>query len=105
MQTGRITFKNLKRVVTEIGENIPDEELRVRWRVMSVLSHPVMACLNRLCWRRWRGGDALLCVSLVQEMIAEADRNGDNAVDADEFYRVMRKRAGNALDDIDSDDD
>ncbi len=47
----------------------------------------------------------MLCVSLVQEMIAEADRNGDNAVDADEFYRVMRKRAGNALDDIDSDDD
>ena len=38
-------------------------------------------------------------------MIAEADRDGDGAVNADDFYRVMRKRPGNALDDIDSDDD
>ncbi len=40
-----------------------------------------------------------------QEMIAEADRDGDGAVNAEDFYRVMRKRPGNALDDIDSDDE
>lgn len=26
--TGKISFRDLKRVVTELGENIPDEELR-----------------------------------------------------------------------------
>ncbi|KAL8270005.1 hypothetical protein Esti_006070 [Eimeria stiedai] len=51
--TGRITFKNLKRVAKEIGENITDEEL--------------------------------------QEMIDEADRDGDGEINEEEFLRVMRK--------------
>lgn len=65
--TGYISFKNLKRVSQELGENIPDEELR--------------------------------------EMIDEADRNGDKMIDFDEFYRVMKKRGDDPLDDLDSDDD
>jgi centrin-1 len=51
--TGRITFKNLKRVAKELGENLTDEEL--------------------------------------QEMIDEADRNGDGEIDEDEFLRIMKK--------------
>lgn len=31
--TGKISFKNLKRVAKELGENLTDEELRVRARV------------------------------------------------------------------------
>jgi centrin-1 len=27
----------------------------------------------------------------VQEMIDEADRNGDGQIDEDEFYRIMKK--------------
>lgn len=27
----------------------------------------------------------------LQEMIDEADRNGDGAIDEDEFYRIMKK--------------
>lgn len=27
--TGKISFRNLKRVVQELGENIPDEEIQV----------------------------------------------------------------------------
>lgn len=64
--TGAISFKNLKRVATELGENLTDEEL--------------------------------------QEMIDEADRDGDGVINEEEFYRVMRKRE-NPLDEIDSDDD
>jgi hypothetical protein len=29
--SGRITFKNLKRVAKELGENLTDEELQVSW--------------------------------------------------------------------------
>ncbi len=64
--TGAISFKNLKRVATELGENLTDDEL--------------------------------------QEMIDEADRDGDGVISEEEFYRVMRKRE-NPLDEIDSDDD
>ncbi len=42
--------------------------------------------------------------SLLQEMIEEADRDQDGVVNADEFYRVMRKRE-DPLDDLDSDDE
>ena len=43
--------------------------------------------------------------SITQEMIQEADRDGDGVINADEFYRVMKKRSANPLDDLDSDDD
>ncbi|CCW71655.1 unnamed protein product [Phytomonas sp. Hart1] len=54
-ETGKITFKNLKRVAMELGENMTDTEL--------------------------------------QEMIDEADRNGDGEIDEDEFLRLMKKTA------------
>ena len=62
-----ITFRNLKRVVQDLGEKLNDDEM--------------------------------------MEMIEEADRNGDGKIDFEEFYRVMKKRGDNPLDDIDSDDD
>jgi centrin-1 len=52
-ETGKITFKNLKRVAKELGESISDEEL--------------------------------------QEMIDEADRDGDGEVSEEEFFRIMKK--------------
>jgi centrin-1 len=51
--TGKISFKNLKRVAKELGENMTDEE--------------------------------------IQEMIDEADRDGDGEISEDEFFRIMRK--------------
>ena len=51
--TGKITFKNLKRVAKELGEKITDEEL--------------------------------------QEMIDEADRDGDGEVSEEDFIRIMKK--------------
>merc|ERR1712137_1456720 len=52
-QTGRVSFKNLKRVAKELGERLTDEEL--------------------------------------QEMIDEADRDGDGKVNNEEFQRIMKK--------------
>ncbi|VDM19259.1 unnamed protein product [Hydatigera taeniaeformis] len=52
-ETGAISFKNLKRVAKELGENLTDEEL--------------------------------------QEMIDEADRDGDGEVNEAEFLRIMKK--------------
>merc|ERR1711881_232617 len=40
----------------------------------------------------------------LQDMINQADRDGDGAINADEFYRIMKKK-GNFLDDMSSDDD
>ncbi|KAB0400049.1 hypothetical protein E2I00_003615 [Balaenoptera physalus] len=52
-ETGKISFQNLKRVATELGENLTDEEL--------------------------------------QEMIDEADQDGDGEVNEEEFLRIMKK--------------
>lgn len=41
----------------------------------------------------------------MQEMIEEADRDNDGVVSAEEFFRVMKKRSANPLDDLDSDED
>ena len=51
--TGKISFKNLKRVAKELGENMSDDE--------------------------------------IQEMIDEADRDGDGEISEDEFFRIMKK--------------
>ncbi len=50
-EKGKISFRNLKRVAKELGENMTDEEL--------------------------------------QEMIDEADRDGDGEIDESEFLRIM----------------
>lgn len=52
-ETGKISFRNLKRVAAELGESITDEEL--------------------------------------QEMIDEADMDGDGEINQDEFLRIMKK--------------
>lgn len=51
--TGKISFKNLKRVAIELGEDLTDEE--------------------------------------IQEMIDEADKDGDGEISQEEFLRIMKK--------------
>ncbi|TNN19416.1 Centrin-2 isoform 1 [Schistosoma japonicum] len=62
-ETGKISFKNLKRVAKELGENLTDEELQVSDKMLYNL----------------------------QEMIDEADRDGDGEVNEQEFLRIMKK--------------
>ena len=52
-ESGKISFKNLKGVAKELGENMTDEE--------------------------------------IQEMIDEADRDGDGEICEEEFMRIMKK--------------
>ena len=52
-ETGKISFRNLKRVAKELGENMTDDE--------------------------------------IQEMIEEADRDGDGEISEEEFMRIMKK--------------
>merc|ERR1712086_832214 len=52
-ETGKISFKNPKRVAKELGENMTDDE--------------------------------------IQEMIDEADRDGDGEIGEEEFMRIMKK--------------
>merc|ERR1711896_91539 len=40
----------------------------------------------------------------LQDMINQADRDGDGEINCDEFYRIMKKK-GNFLEDLSSDDD
>merc|ERR1711968_162617 len=40
----------------------------------------------------------------LQDMINQADRDGDGEINIDEFYRIMKKK-GNFLEDLSSDDD
>ena len=41
----------------------------------------------------------------LQQMMIEADRNGDGKVQFDEFYRVMKKNCNDPLNEFDSDED
>ena len=36
----------------------------------------------------------------LQDMIDQADRDGDGEINPDEFYRIMKKRGDNPLDDL-----
>ena len=63
-------------------------------------------CEYSLLWLPFRWADALiLTTSKSQEMVEEADRNNDGVIDKEEFFRVMRKRGDDPLDDLDSDSD
>ena len=46
--------------------------------------------------------DIIFNVYLLQEMIEEADRDGDKMIDREEFFRVMKKKGDNPLDDLDT---
>lgn len=50
-------------------------------------------------------GNGAACVAALQEMIEEADKDNDGMISPEEFFRVMKKRSDNPLDDLDSDED
>jgi len=63
---GKITFKDLKKVCKELGENLTEEE--------------------------------------IQGMLDHADKSNLGYVSKDDFYRLMKKKANNNIDDLLGDD-
>lgn len=65
-------------------------------------SRPLSLSARALLWSSF-----LICSTddEIQEMIDEADRDNDGKINAEEFFRVMKKRGDNPLDDWDSDED
>ena len=65
--TGAISFRNLKRVATELGENLTDEEMRVRHHVplCCPVGLPFVCCPVVLlpCPVQQHSASAALCVS------------------------------------------
>ena len=64
-KTGSITFKNLKKICQEVGEDFTDKELHA--------------------------------------MISEADSSGEGSVQFGEFFKIMKKKCNDPLNEFDSD--
>lgn len=91
MMKGRMPDKNSREEINKVFALFDEEEKgKISFRNLKRISQEL--------------GESLTDAEL-QEMIEEADRDGDGLINPDEFYRVMRKRGGNPLDDWDSDDD
>ena len=87
-ESGKITFKNLKRVAKELGENISGE------LEGGGADAGVGASLRRrseLMPARLSSAPSALADEELQEMIDEADRDGDGEVSEEEFFRIMKK--------------
>jgi centrin-1 len=75
-ETGKISFRNLKRVARELGENMTDEELQEM--INKVRLFPRELSLAGHCLRL-----TMLCSA------SQADLDGDGEVNEDEFMRIM----------------
>jgi hypothetical protein len=106
-EKGKISFRNLKRVAKELGENMTDEEVRNlcvlhRW-IPTALS--MNSCATGLPRQQLCGANPLhartngirpasSCLGFtpqLMEMIEEADRDGDGEINEEEFLRIMKK--------------
>jgi len=91
MMRGRMPDKNSREEINKVFALFDEDETgKISFRNLKNISKEL--------------GESLTDDEL-QEMIEEADRDGDGLINPEEFYRVMRKRGGNPLDDWDSDDD
>lgn len=104
-EKGKISFRNLKRVAKELGENMTDEEVSLardpRDNAFPLsflfLSLAVSTCacssfsLLSPRFGHCVSASAMLLALQLMEMIEEADRDGDGEINEEEFLRIMKK--------------
>ncbi|XP_044285004.1 caltractin isoform X1 [Varanus komodoensis] len=90
--TGKISFKNLKRVSKELGENLTDEELQVaNWDIRHISAGRPFHSLGAPTEKVESKLQKIISRRPWQEMIDEADRDGDGEINEQEFLRIMKK--------------
>ena len=88
-ETGRISFRNLKRVARELGENMTDEELQEM--INKVSAHKRVPTAKPphtrppTTIRKFRSHPA----APPHPTLAQADLDGDGEVNEEEFMRIM----------------
>ncbi|TKC49643.1 hypothetical protein EI555_007891 [Monodon monoceros] len=68
--TGSISLNNIKGVAKELGENLTDDELQINFTYLFHISYLHV---------------------ILQEVLDEADHDGDGEINEEEFLRMMRK--------------
>lgn len=90
--TGYITFRNLKKICNDLGENLSGYRRTSIHRGANEFAS--CKCVRSALTVALLFPSA--CVSTddeIQEMIDEADRDNDGKINAEEFFRVMKKRS------------
>ncbi|PKA49136.1 Caltractin [Apostasia shenzhenica] len=88
--SGAIDFDEFVHMMTtKIGERDTKEELMKAFRVIDQDNNGKISEVDILNISKELGVNFTL--SEIREMIKEADRNGDGEVDADEFFRMMKR--------------
>jgi len=87
-ETGKISFKNLKRVAKEVRgsplSSPPLSSLTSLSPSHPLTSHPLPPCPPPQLGENMTDEE-------LQEMIDEADRDGDGEINEEEFLRIMKK--------------
>eukprot|EP00474_Spongospora_subterranea_P010462 CRZ10920.1 hypothetical protein [Spongospora subterranea] len=103
-QSGQIEFNEFVKLMTgRMSQRDSKEEIMKVFQLFDTDNTGFITFRNlkRVCQEL---GEKLTDVE-IQELIDEADRDNDDQISPDEFYRVMKKRSGNPIDEISSDED
>ena len=103
-QTGYVDFDDFCKIMsTRMHEKDSKEEIMKVFRLFDTDNTGKISLRNLKQIAHELGEN--LTEEELQEMINEADRDQDGLIGPEDFYRVMRKKGENPLDDLSSDED
>ena len=95
-------FEFLEMMTGKMGEKDTKEEIIKVFKLFDDDSTGKISFKNL---KRREGLGENMTEEELQDMIDQADRDGDGEINLDEFYRIMKERGDNPLDDLLDDDD